>query len=674
MSEKTRARSLEAALALVFLLCAAQALSAVPPHIALAVDLDPAERRLAIVAELASPGEFLFALHPSLQIRAASADGRPVAVALSRDGRRVWRVAAPKGARLRIDYDGTLPELDTKLDHRAVLQAMPPMASARGSFLPAGSGWYPTLPELFTYSVKLSLPAGQRGLVAGTLVSETLPASVSDHYLAQFDFAQPAAGIDLMAGPYMVREKLVAREAAAPLRVRTYFYGDLTALADGYLEDGARYIELYSREIGAYPYDAFSVVASPLPTGFGMPTLTYLGAQVLRLPFIRATSLGHEVLHNWWGNGVYVDYAKGNWSEGLTTFMADYFYKERESADAAREARLAWLRDFAAAAQSAQMPLTAFRSRTHSAEAAVGYGKSAMLFVMLRDEIGAEAFRKGLRAFWDSRKFKVATWDDLRAAFEESGGRSLKTFFDQWVDRGGGPAISVTDARAKSAGGKTLLSLTVVQSKPAYVLELPIELTADGKREMRRIAVDRERQDVTLELGYVPESVRIDPDLRVWRLLAQSERPPILRQWIVARSPCLLVVSVDTSAKVAAEALARAFFESAPRAIEAGAMTNAKDPALIAGLHADVDAMLRSLGETRPAAIANKGSAQVWTIAATDKHPSLAVISARDVDALKALARPLPHYGSQSYLAFDGAQMIARGVWPAHAPVITVRR
>ena len=58
---------------------------------------------------------------------------------------------------------------------------------------------------------------------------------------------------------------------------------------------------------------------------------------MLRLPFIRASSLGHEVLHNWWGNGVLVDYARGNWSEGLTTFMADYAYKSEESAAAARE-------------------------------------------------------------------------------------------------------------------------------------------------------------------------------------------------------------------------------------------------------------------------------------------------------------------------------------------------
>ncbi len=94
------------------------------------------------------------------------------------------------------------------------------------------------------------------------------------------------------------------------MRLRTYFPRDLDAvagLADGYLDDTRRYLELYGEEIGAYPFTEFSVVASPLPTGFGMPTLTYIGAEVLKLPFIRATSLGHEVLHNWWGNGVYVD-------------------------------------------------------------------------------------------------------------------------------------------------------------------------------------------------------------------------------------------------------------------------------------------------------------------------------------------------------------------------------
>jgi hypothetical protein len=41
------------------------------------------------------------------------------------------------------------------------------------------------------------------------------------------------------------------------------------------------------------------------------------------------------------------------------------------------------------------------------------------------------------------------------------------------------------------------------------------------------------------------------------------------------------------------------------------------------------------------------------------------VVAARDESALAALARPLPHYGRQSWLAFDGTTAIARGVWPS---------
>jgi hypothetical protein len=186
-----------------------------------------------------------------------------------------------------------------------------------------------------------------------------------------------------------------------------------------------RYLRLYEDSIGPYPFEEFSVVSSPTPTGFGMPTLTYLGVDVLRLPFIRDTSLGHEVLHNWWGNGVRPDYGRGNWSEGLTTFMADYAYREQASAEAALEMRLAWLRDFAALGSAADRPLAAFTSRTHGAEQVVGYHKAAMVFLMLRDSIGTQAFDRALRAFWREHRGGVASWDDLRAAFEAASGRSL---------------------------------------------------------------------------------------------------------------------------------------------------------------------------------------------------------------------------------------------------------
>ena len=49
---------------------------------------------------------------------------------------------------------------------------------------------------------------------------------------------------------------------------------------------------------------------------------------MIRLPFILHTSYPHEILHNWWGNSVYVDGASGNWCEGLTAYLADHLIRE----------------------------------------------------------------------------------------------------------------------------------------------------------------------------------------------------------------------------------------------------------------------------------------------------------------------------------------------------------
>ncbi|PWB39390.1 MAG: peptidase M1 [Rhodocyclales bacterium] len=507
----------------VFTLLAGAQARLLAAQLDLQVELDPAARRFAAVAEVDAPArEFRFALHESLEVSAASANGQALrSERLDGSGPlRAWRVVLPaKSTRLRLEYAGTLPALDRRLDHRAVLHGLTLMAAAEGSFLPAGAGWYPQPAPLFTYTVSLSLPGDQRALVAGRLLSEEAPAA--GRYRARFEFARPADGIDLMAGPYRVREKIVPRAEGGPLRLRTYFFPELDAmpgLAEGYLDDAQRYLARYAGEIGAYPFTEFSVVASPLPTGFGMPTLTYLGAEVLKLPFIRATSLGHEVLHNWWGNGVFVDYARGNWSEGLTTFMADYAYKDAESAAAAREMRLGWLRDFASVPAGSQAALAAFRTRTHGAAAAVGYGKAAMLFVMLRDEIGEEAFRRGVRGFWQAQRFKVASWRELQAAFEQAAGRSLAGFFDQWLNRAGAPDVRIAAARATPRGGRAQLALTLEQSSPAYALGVPVELVyAGGRSEMRRIALMQPRQTATLELAAAPEGVRLDPELRLWR-------------------------------------------------------------------------------------------------------------------------------------------------------------
>jgi hypothetical protein len=159
--------------------------------------------------------------------------------------------------------------------------------------------------------------------------------------------------------------------------------------------------------------------------------------------------------------------------------------------------------------------------------------------------------------------------------------------------------------------------------------------------------------------------VALDPDFRVLRALDPAEVPPILRQVILdpATVTVLATPDDDTARAVAAE-LARGLLDHPPTFAEPAALP-ARAPLLVIGLLPEVDRMLaqRAL-PPRPERLQGAGTAWIWTTYQANGKV-LAVVAANSAEALRALLRPLPHYGRQSYLIFDGARAVERGVWPA---------
>jgi aminopeptidase N len=629
------------------------------------VRLDPASRRFEATATLADDkGLAGFALAPEFEITQMTVDGRGVQA--RRDAR--GRQALPRGSRqVRLVYRATLQPA-TALDHRDVLRHRAPTAAPEGSFLPGAALWHPDPGKPFAYRVALSLPPGQKGLVPGELLKET---DGAEGYRAEYDFPHPADGIDLMAGPYVVGERALKLQGGREVKIRTWFHADLAALAAGYLDDSARYIERYSRLIGDYPFGMFSVVASPTPTGFGMPGLTYLGRDVIRLPFIRATSLGHEVLHNWLGNGIQPDWASGNWSEGLTTFLADYAYKEDEGEDAAREMRLGWLRDLAAVPPGEDTALRDFTSRRHGISSIVGYAKSAMVFLMLQDAIGRDAFERGLQRLWQRKRFRTAAWSDLEAALAEAAGRPLRDFFRQWVERPGAPALRLEAAERVGDA----LRLRIAQSG-GQTLRVPLRLTGPAGGETRWIDTGPGTKTYTLAADAGVEAVELDPDYRLWRRVDAALLPPILRETFVAPQARAVLAGDDPAIGAAALSLAARVLDARPERLETQAPP--AGPLLLLGLSPAVDAWLARHGlPPRPQSLAaqgdrGRGSARVWAGRDAGGRP-YAVVAARDASSLKALERALPHYGRQSWLVFDGGRAAEKGVWPPRAAAVRVK-
>ena len=570
---------------------------------------------------------------------------------------------------LEIHWRGELAPLDASLDHSQTLGRPIAVSGKAGTFLPDASAWYPRIVnELARYKVKLELPAGQRGLVAGRLIEES--ESVQG-YQASFEFPFAAEGIDLMAGPYVIETQTHQNIKNRLIQLRTYFHPQISNLSRDYLDAVKRYLAMYETWIGEYPYTEFSIVSSPTPTGFGMPTLTYLGINVLQLPFIRDTSLGHEVLHNWWGNGVYPDYRHGNWSEGLTTFMADYAYKEQESSEAAREMRLGWLRDFAALQAGQDAPLTAFTSRTHSASKIVGYNKAAMLFFMLRDYLGETIFQRAIQGLWNTQRFKVTSWQHLQKIFEIVSGQNLQPFFTQWLERTGAPSITISKVGSNPVGSGYELSITLKQSTPTYQLRIPIAIQSQERTETHWLDLYKDQQTFVLTLPEKPLSVLLDPDVRLFRQLTPGEAPPILREVMVNPATETMVLTDKDEVRKIAEILASKLQQRSPKIIPTNRQLSAV-PTLVIGLQAEINAWLaaRNLPPT-PDEVRAKGTAQAWTLVRKD-GASLAIVSAQNAAALEALIRPLPHYGRQSYIAFDDRHVIGKGIWPMQVQRVKV--
>ena len=449
---------------------------------------------------------------------------------IPQSGLKKYRVRFNKPAKdFTISYNG-------KVSHHGPTR-MDGMPSAHisedGAYLDAVSAWYPDFRQpigKFVLSVN-SLPGWQ-------IISQGK--REVNHDSIRWTSSRPQDEIYLIGGPF----KRFTRDHHG-IDLSAYLLDDDSALAERYLSVMGKQIDLYSHLIGDYPYEKFAVVENRWQTGYGMPSFTLLGSQVIRLPFIPYTSLPHEILHNWWGNGVWVDYQRGNWSEGLTAYLADHLMKERKGRGS--EYRRKALERYANfAAEQRDSPLIDFHARHDEASQAVGYSKSLMLFHMLRQELGDEGFRQALQRFWQQWQFRQAGFEDLFESISQTTGRGLEPYL-AFLTRTGAPAIQLTNAKvSETANGYRLnFSIEQTQPEPAYTFNLPVAVTLEEEQTARllNVAIDGRKTSLQWNFPAKPARLDIDPAFDVFRLLDDREQPPSLgqlfgaaRQWLVLPS------------------------------------------------------------------------------------------------------------------------------------------
>lgn len=581
-----------------------------------------------------------------------------------------------------LTYEGRIhhPVEELGAEYARSFSVSPGIVSKEGVFLSGSSYWYArTTRELHTFGLRVELPEGWTSVSQGQKKS----GNISGKERVSWSIDKPQDEIYLIAAPFKEY-----KQASGAVEAMVFLRKPDDKLAQKYLDVTAQYIEMYRQLIGTYPYKKFALVENFWETGYGMPSFTLLGPRVIRFPFILHSSYPHEILHNWWGNGVYVDYQTGNWAEGLTSYLADHLIKEqRGQATNYRRNALQKYTDFVRG--NRDFPLAAFRSRHNATTEAIGYGKTLMFFHMLRQQVGDAQFVRALKHFYRLYRFKYAGFSDIKKVFENVTEHNLTKQFEQWVERTGAPGLRVYDARVEKSSTGYSLTATIEQTQTGapYDLRVPLSVDIEGSDKTFQTTqlISSKIHKLKLETQGRPLRLDVDPEFDVFRRLHRNEIPPALTRAFGAEKVLILLPSRAQAEQYAA-------YEKLAQSWQRGqqAQISIKSDSEVKKLPADttvwvfgwdnlfVDAAITSLkdysvtkgknGFTLDKTLLSRNR---HAVVMTARHPdnadhAITLLLNDNIKAMPGLGRKLPHYGRYSYLGFEGEEPvnIAKGQWP----------
>ncbi len=578
----------------------------------------------------------------------------------------------------KLVYKGNIhsPVKQSEENYQRGFSESPGIIDTMGIYLAGSTYWVPQFTgQLITFKLKTILPANWKSVSQGKRISTS---DENGAHIDIWDSPEPQEEVFLIGGKFTEYQYPVGNVMAmAFLRTPD------EALANKYLETTAQYLEMYRQLVGPYPYWKFALVENFWETGYGMPSFTLLGEKIIRFPFILHSSYPHELLHNWWGNSVYVDFSTGNWCEGLTAYMADHLIKEQRGQGVEyRRSTLQKFTDYVNAKND--FPLSKFRSRYNASSEAIGYGKSLMMWHMLRMKVGDDNFIKSLQHFYRNNKFKFASFNDIRQSFEEVTGENFKWFFDQWVNRKGAPQLKLGNIKVKPVRDfyDISIELNQTQKEEPFTIDVPVVILTNNGTYSETLTMRNKSEKFSVNVKSKPLQIYIDPQYDVFRKVDPNEVPPALSSAFGAGKSLIVLPSAQQN-----QALYQKFTASwtknkedkfeivndnevdklpTEKTVWILGFENKFRPEFSALMKKYNSSLSNDFFQSGKKKIAKDGNSVIISVRNPVKPKEVFVFLAiGNENAIPGLVRKLPHYGKYSYLAFEGDEPtnIAKGQW-----------
>ncbi|HTZ90441.1 MAG TPA: M1 family aminopeptidase [Alloacidobacterium sp.] len=375
------------------------------------------------------------------------------------------------------------------------------------SYLLYAGRWFPTvgfMTDRFTADIHITVPSGYR--VIGSGPTTTSPADGGEQY--NFHWAKPGFPGTIIVG------KFNAPVSPAP-NIHVYTTEAHKQSAQDYGQTALREFAFFTSTFGIPESTQLNIVELPndtVPVAWA-PQIAAVAGSHIGSRINDARLLANTIAHQWWGSEISPATLNDTWITNGMSRYGELMYLEDT---AGRSALNAAIQDVSSGALAYDtIPLTsAGRLDPFSPQfQSMTLEKGAMVFHMLRWEVGEDSFSKILRATLSQFTDKSIKTSDFEKLAEAQSQQQLTPFFAQWLDGTGAPQFNDKYAVYRLGNNKGFRTIGEIQ-QDLDLFNMPVELRieTDGKTENRRIDVVGSDSQYVVDTFGRPRHITIDPD------------------------------------------------------------------------------------------------------------------------------------------------------------------
>ena len=283
-------------------------------------------------------------------------------------------------------------------------------------------------------------------------------------------------------------------------------------------------LEFFSDYVGPFAYEKLANVQSNSVKG-GMESATAIFYSDVSVTGDRSTRwrnvIIHEVAHQWFGNCVTEYDWDDVWlSEGFATYFTLMFREHAYGRDDFVQGLLNAkdrVFDFYEKDKNASIVHDNLKDMKDVLTYSLQYQKGAWVLHMLRNYVGEEAFRKGIRNYYNKYFNSNTTTEEFKAEIENASGLDLDTFFNQWLYNGGN---IILDGAWKYDSKRKQIYVEIDQvQNDGYYFEMPLEigLVFDDNNlyKIETINLEKSNRRYYISSEYKPINIIIDPNTKL---------------------------------------------------------------------------------------------------------------------------------------------------------------